>query len=156
MNNGRFTALYAPYHIRAATELLVDICINYTFVLVAIDSSRNQALKGLVSLMLKNDISGTWLPGGFVVEGASFHKLLESEILVPFSAFYMFPDTLRINTVPAYNFTSESGEFNGNVPQELLSALQKSGAVAYVADGAGLNVVSSDPIITAVISPLFK
>ena len=92
---------------------------------------------------------GLWFRGVDVLKFA-----LDSSLLVPFSAAYIFPSTILRSGILHYNTTSETDTFNEEVPPLLIEEMQKNGALGYLADGQGLNFVFFCALLYEIIENL--
>lgn len=111
---------------------------------VAIDSSRGDAIaragKHFSKSLAKQNIQswsgpeGLWIPGKFLKDVCG-----KSNIIVPYSAAYIFDRPIDIVDPPKYTSTSESDVFSEGLPEILKMDLERFGAYGYVADGDGLN-----------------
>jgi hypothetical protein len=115
---------------------------NWLF--VAIDSSRGEhfarALNSFCAILGKHQIEswagpeGLWIPGKFLKD-----VVYKTDVIVPYSAAYIFDCRKKAVDSPKYTKTSESDDFSRGEPELLKIELERLGASGYVADGDGLN-----------------
>jgi hypothetical protein len=151
--------MYACNHLPGATlsqalNEIKDLLAASECVFVALDSSRAETFPllrpKLESALHAAWISNSWGHDHFWVSGIHIPRLLQTNILVPYSALYIFPDR-KADLVGPYTATSESDNFSDGAPQELLSFLARSRATAFLADGEGLNFCAEGDLANRLI-----
>jgi hypothetical protein len=137
-----------------------DFVSKTNWLFVCIDSARgvnstDNELYGsfLESLNIKYDFKpeGVWIKGENLMD-----ICLNSSLVVPYSAAYIFHNTIISSIKPSYNYSSEMGSFASSIPATLESDIISTGASGYVADGDGLNYCFLDnefcnPLLTRLL-----
>jgi hypothetical protein len=125
-------------------------CASHHWLFVALDSLRGDSLstnrETILDRFLANQVKASWHEGIWIA-AADLPMAVERGLIVPFSAAYLFHAGVpRFTTEFKYTLTSESEQFQSEVPQSLRLEMEQMRACAYLSDGVGLNysVVCSD------------
>jgi hypothetical protein len=131
-----------------------DIVADFNWLFVAIDSGRGLELDRLAISKVMNglQINHIWRPEGLWIHGIEMRRIdAMQEVIVPFSAAYIFDKGICISEVPLYSNTSETEQFDKQVSETLILEMQRLNAKAYIADGQGLNYIVLDERISNIV-----
>lgn len=146
-----FQSLTFDLTLSSVLNRLIKCGDKYNYLFVACDSARGPSLAesraGLDRLMLRQGVTPVWSEDGFRIAGEQLGALLKECIIVHFSAVAVFGSDNTNPRFSGYSSTSESHHFSEAVPKELIQAMSTSGALAYLADGVGLNVFCVNDIL---------
>jgi len=124
---------------------------------VALDSTRGDfsKVKSFLSTQLnKTAINHWWQPEGLWLPGNELTKTyVLSQLVVPFSAAYVFLRTIRESTKPRFNKTTDGGAFSKDELRNLGEEIARINAVGYAADGVGLQCLFLDDRFSSLLVP---
>ena len=126
------------------------------WMIVALDSSRGEDLIETAESLVKS----SYIAGASIIDKHGWRlngKVLRAhiDILVPFCAVYLLNEDC-IDFRNLYDLTSESDQFDQDIPLELKEAFRHAGVLAYFADGCGLNYCMTDEIYSSFTRSIAK
>src|SRR4051794_11526526 len=115
---------------------------------VVLDSARGnltEAQRFLAPQLEREQVTFLWQPEGLWLPGKELlNPFVISQTVVPFSAAFIFPSTRTNCSKPRFDLTTDRGQFSEDEVRAASDELASLGAIAYAADGGGLQVVSAD------------
>jgi hypothetical protein len=125
---------------------------NWLF--VTLDSARGEHLKlpreYLTPQLQREGIDFWWEEEGLWFPGSELTKdFVFSQIVVNFSAAYIFPSSVKRCAKPQFSETTDRGEFSDVQSKAVTREIDKLKAKACVADGCGLQCVFADEALHA-------
>jgi hypothetical protein len=133
-------ALYIPNFLLALKD---DLSSQLNFLLVCFDSStehNSEKDPKFSSFLTDLKIKFDYRPEGIWIKGHEIKKVIEEDsLIVPFSALYIFDQTISQCEKPNYSKTSEKEQFSHTIPQDLIQEMTRLQAKSFLADGIGFN-----------------
>lgn len=102
--------------------------------------------------MQAQGVSFWWRPEGLWLAGRELHNsIVKEEILVPFTACYIFNVGIRECSKPDFAITTDFGsEFTKAQIDRAERVISKLGALGFAADGCGLQYVCLDDVADSI------
>jgi hypothetical protein len=129
---------------------------NTNWLFVTLDSARgnlSRVREFLTPKLQRERVVFWWRAEGLWIAGVELAKtFINNEVVVPFSAAFIFSSEVKCCEKAQFDDTPDQGEFTGLQLEAATREIIRLGAKAYIADGAGLQCVVLDQDICRMIS----
>jgi hypothetical protein len=124
--------------------------LNWLFVILDSEGDATTLEQHLTSNLSDQQVCSWWRPEGLWIKGPDVARpLFSNRVAVPFSACYVFPAKVKDCPRPQFRLTTDAGNvFSEAELKGVESDIARLGALAYAADGCGLQWVSANAAFT--------
>lgn len=128
-------------------ESLVKLMDSYPMSIVAVVRSIDSSYlkQDLEKILQFHDVSYKVINGNLCLFKEDLRDAVSAGVFTGFDEVWLFyhaPPSKNLTSIP--NATSDSKDFGGKVDREMLEAFHETKCVVILADGCGLNYLTSD------------